>query len=99
MITFRCDIVLSASLPQLLSQRSPVLPTVEGSKRTSRACAGQRYRCAKIFPYFCANSYAELRRMGYDTKKEITEHGFRTMARAILYQKLPYLDMADQDLP
>lgn len=31
---------------------------------------------------------AALRRMGYDTKKEITGHGFRAMARTILHEKL-----------
>lgn len=31
---------------------------------------------------------AALRRMGYDTKEEITGHGFRAMARTILHEKL-----------
>ena len=31
---------------------------------------------------------AALRRMGYDTKKEITGHGFRAMARTILHERL-----------
>lgn len=31
---------------------------------------------------------AALRRMGYDTKSEITGHGFRAMARTILHQEL-----------
>ena len=31
---------------------------------------------------------AALRRMGYDTKTEITAHGFRAMARTILHQEL-----------
>jgi integrase len=31
---------------------------------------------------------AALRRMGYDTKKEITGHGFRAMARTILAEEL-----------
>ena len=31
---------------------------------------------------------AALRRMGYDTKKEMTVHGFRAMARTILHQEL-----------
>lgn len=31
---------------------------------------------------------AALRRMGYDTRKEITGHGFRAMARTILHQEL-----------
>jgi integrase len=31
---------------------------------------------------------AALRRMGYDTKKDITGHGFRAMARTILHQEL-----------
>lgn len=31
---------------------------------------------------------AALRRMGYDTKTEITVHGFRAMARTILHQEL-----------
>jgi len=31
---------------------------------------------------------AALRRMGYDTKTEITGHGFRAMARTILHQEL-----------
>ncbi len=31
---------------------------------------------------------AALRRMGYDTKTEITGHGFRAMARTILHEKL-----------
>jgi len=33
---------------------------------------------------------AALRRMGYDTKKDITAHGFRAMARTILHEKLGY---------
>jgi integrase len=31
---------------------------------------------------------AALRRMGYDTKEEITGHGFRAMARTILHEEL-----------
>ena len=31
---------------------------------------------------------AELRRMGYDTQKDITAHGFRAMARTILHERL-----------
>ncbi len=31
-----------------------------------------------------------LRIMGYDTKKEITSHGFRAMARTIIHEKLGY---------
>ena len=31
---------------------------------------------------------AALRRMGYDTRTEITGHGFRAMARTILHQDL-----------
>lgn len=31
---------------------------------------------------------AALRRMGYDTKTEITGHGFRAMARTILHEVL-----------
>lgn len=31
---------------------------------------------------------AALRRMGYDTKTEITRHGFRAMARTILHEEL-----------
>jgi predicted DNA-binding transcriptional regulator AlpA len=33
---------------------------------------------------------AALRRMGYDTKSEITGHGFRAMARTILHQELHF---------
>jgi integrase len=33
---------------------------------------------------------AALRRMGYDTKTEITGHGFRAMARTILHQDLGF---------
>ena len=33
---------------------------------------------------------AALRRMGYDTKTEITGHGFRAMARTILHQELGF---------
>jgi len=33
---------------------------------------------------------AALRRMGYDTKTQITGHGFRAMARTILHQELGY---------
>ncbi len=32
---------------------------------------------------------AALRRMGYDTKTEMTGHGFRAMARTILHEELP----------
>jgi integrase len=31
---------------------------------------------------------AALRRMGYDTKTEMTGHGFRAMARTILHEEL-----------
>ena len=31
---------------------------------------------------------AALKRMGYDTQKEITGHGFRAMARTILHERL-----------
>ncbi len=33
---------------------------------------------------------AALRRMGYDTKTEITGHGFRAMARTILHERLRF---------
>lgn len=33
---------------------------------------------------------AALRRMGFDTKNEITSHGFRAMARTILHERLRY---------
>ena len=33
---------------------------------------------------------ASLRRMGYDTKTEITGHGFRAMARTLLHEELGY---------
>jgi integrase len=33
---------------------------------------------------------AALRRMGYDTQKEITGHGFRAMARTILHERLEF---------
>ncbi|MFM0753653.1 tyrosine-type recombinase/integrase [Paraburkholderia strydomiana] len=33
---------------------------------------------------------AALRRMGFDTKKEITGHGFRAMARTILHEQLRF---------
>ena len=33
---------------------------------------------------------AALRRMGYDTKTEITGHGFRAMARTILHEELHF---------
>jgi integrase len=33
---------------------------------------------------------AALRRMGYDTKTEITGHGFRAMARTIIHEELGY---------
>lgn len=31
---------------------------------------------------------AALKRMGYDTQKDITAHGFRAMARTILHERL-----------
>jgi integrase len=37
---------------------------------------------------------AALQRMGYDTKTQITAHGFRAMARTILHERLnidPYI--------
>lgn len=34
--------------------------------------------------------HAALRRMGYDTKKDITPHGFRAMARTILHERLKF---------
>lgn len=33
---------------------------------------------------------AALRRLGYDTKREITGHGFRAMARTILHEELHF---------
>lgn len=33
---------------------------------------------------------ATLQRMGYDTKKDITAHGFRAMARTILHERLKF---------
>lgn len=33
---------------------------------------------------------AALRRLGYDTRTEITGHGFRAMARTILHQELNF---------
>jgi len=33
---------------------------------------------------------AALKRMGYDTRTEITGHGFRAMARTILHQELGF---------
>ena len=33
---------------------------------------------------------AALRRMGYDTRTEITGHGFRAMARTILHEQLGF---------
>jgi integrase len=33
---------------------------------------------------------AALRRMGFDTKTEITGHGFRAMARTILHEQLHF---------
>ena len=33
---------------------------------------------------------AALRRLGYNTKSEITGHGFRAMARTILHEKLNF---------
>jgi integrase len=33
---------------------------------------------------------AALRRMGFDTKEEITGHGFRAMARTILHEHLRF---------
>jgi integrase len=33
---------------------------------------------------------ASLRRLGYDTQKDITGHGFRAMARTILHEELHF---------
>ena len=33
---------------------------------------------------------AALRRLGYDTQKDITGHGFRAMARTILHEELHF---------
>ncbi len=40
------------------------------------------------FPMSEATVNAALRRLGYDTKTEITGHGFRAMARTILHEEL-----------
>lgn len=40
------------------------------------------------FPISEATVNAALRRLGYDTKTEITGHGFRAMARTILHEEL-----------
>ena len=45
-------------------------------------------------PMSAAAINAALRRMGYDTQKDITGHGFRAMARTILHERLdidPYI--------
>jgi len=45
-------------------------------------------------PMSAAAINAALQRMGYDTKTEITAHGFRAMARTILHERLnidPYI--------
>jgi integrase len=45
-------------------------------------------------PMSAAAINAALKRMGYDTKTEITAHGFRAMARTILHERLnidPYI--------
>ena len=45
-------------------------------------------------PMSPAAIYAALKRMGYDTQKDITAHGFRAMARTILHERLnidPYI--------
>lgn len=45
-------------------------------------------------PMSAAAINAALRRMGYDTKQDITAHGFRAMARTILHERLnidPYI--------
>lgn len=33
---------------------------------------------------------AALRRLGFDTKKEITAHGFRAIARTLLHERLKF---------
>src|SRR5476649_2140383 len=43
---------------------------------------------SKLRPMSEAAVNAALRRMGYDTKTEITGHGFRAMARTILHEEL-----------
>ena len=45
-------------------------------------------------PMSAAAINAALKRMGYDTQKDITSHGFRAMARTILHERLnvdPYI--------
>ena len=39
---------------------------------------------------------AALRRMGYDTKTEMTGHGFRAMARTILHEELDFAPEVDR---
>jgi len=41
-------------------------------------------------PISNATTNAALKRMGIDTKNEITSHGFRAVARALLYEVLGY---------
>jgi integrase len=45
-------------------------------------------------PMSAAAINAALKRMGYDTKQDITAHGFRAMARTVLHERLnidPYI--------
>ena len=49
---------------------------------------GAVIRTAAIAGGIAAAVNAALRRMGYDTKSEITGHGFRAMARTILHQEI-----------
>jgi integrase len=58
----------------------------------------QPYSCAGEFVFMGGHNHdkpmseaainAALRRMGYDTKTQITGHGFRAMARTILHERL-----------
>ena len=41
-------------------------------------------------PISDATINAALQRMGYNTKKDITAHGFRAMARTILHERLKF---------
>ena len=41
-------------------------------------------------PFSEATINAALQRMGYDTKKEMTGHGFRAMARTLLHEELGF---------
>ncbi len=72
-------------------EKPPTPPKHANEGRESQLTKHGGHTVPGCAPQKCTNPAAvnaTLRRMGYDTKTEITGHGFRAMARTILAEEL-----------